>query len=124
MQQPDNVDIPAIVSEQTFALAEERRLHNKPSGERKYPKLFPPGTLTCARCGYSITHNRPFICDGQRSDRAGACDLPTFDGNRVEEKVWEFVFNLMVDEVRVHLDERGGRKLALISCELGSDRGY
>lgn len=97
------IEIPAIITKETYDLAQDRKRKNRPQ-KRKHPKLFPPGSISCARCGYSISHRRVstdyyyYRCSRQYKNRIGDCDLPTFDGHALEEAVWSFVYKLITNE--------------------------
>ncbi len=121
------VEVPAIIEPELFALAKERLAVGKQQSYRnqEYEYLM-ARRLKCAFCGYSI-QSHPFYKNGEvhilyyrcpswRPAKAKPkCALPGFRGDVVDSTVWEWVRNLilypetlrsMLEESQKELQER------------------
>jgi site-specific DNA recombinase len=109
---PDWIEIavPALISEETFALAQEQREQNKRHSPRRTiePSLL-QGMLVCERCGYALyrTSTRTsarklyyYRClgsDAYRHLRGAVCDNPPVRQDHLEAVVWKELVRLLED---------------------------
>ena len=104
------IPVPAIVSEQTFALAEERLEKNKTHSPRrtKTPSVV-QGLVSCGRCGYAlsrtsaqtsarkISYYRCLGSDSWRHLNGPLCDSRPVRQDLLDEIVWSEVVRLLED---------------------------
>lgn len=97
------VEVPAIVSRETWAVAQEQLRKNSERASRnmKYEYLI-RGRLRCGRCAQPVygkgqkQGGRPYtyyVCSG----RPEGCDLQTFDGREVDATIWNWLTELLSD---------------------------
>lgn len=110
-----SVDVPPIIDEITWEAAQRRIEKNLPRNggagrPGKHPYLL-RGLIRCGVCHYSMFGNffhskstiwHEYRCAGKRHHKG--CDLPGFNGQRLEAKIWAWVIELgkhpeRVDEV-------------------------
>jgi len=104
------IAVPALVSEQTFDLAQEQLEQNKRHSPRRTiePSLL-QGMLVCERCGYALyrTSTRTsarklyyYRClgsDAYRHLRGAVCDNPPVRQDHLEAVVWKELVRLLED---------------------------
>ena len=102
------IPVPAIVSESTFALAQERLEQNKVFSKRrtKTPSLL-QGLVACAKCGYALSRASGktsartlhyYRCQGSDSWRhlnGPVCDNRPVRVDLLDEIVWEEIIRLL-----------------------------
>jgi len=108
------VPVPALVSEQTFALAQEQLQKNKHHSPRRTiePTLL-QGMLVCQQCGYgfyrtstrtSQRHLHYYRCigsDGYRRLKGPVCTNRPIRQDALDEFVWKEVIRLLDDPILV-----------------------
>jgi site-specific DNA recombinase len=115
------IAVPALVSEETFALAQEQLEQNKRHSPRRTiePSLL-QGMLVCERCGYALyrTSTRTsarklhyYRClgsDAYRHLKGAVCDNPPVRQDHLDEVVWKEVLRLLEDPslIQEELDRR------------------
>ncbi len=115
------IAVPAIVSEQTFALAQERLALNKERSSRrtKTPSVV-QGIVSCEKCGYSyyrtstnssarkIRYYRCLGSDGWRYADGPLCDARPVREDLLDEVIWSEVVRLLEDPklIAAELDRR------------------
>jgi len=115
------IPVPAIVSEETFALAHERLQRNKRLSARrtKEPTLL-QGMLACERCGYAyyrtstrtskrkIYYYRCLGSDGWRYPNGPVCDSRPVRQDYLDSVVWNHVVGLLENPalIRNEIDRR------------------
>ena len=92
------VPVPSIVSNETFQMAQERLKLNFEQARRSTRREYLLGKrLTCAKCGYTYVGrtrretNRYYYCKGSEQSPVKLCDMPNFQGNQLEQMVWDWV---------------------------------
>src|ERR1700693_1782909 len=101
------IAVPPIVSEETFALAQERLRTNKIHAPRRtlVPSLA-QGLVSCASCGYAFyrtssgAKNRYYRChgtDGWRLPSGSVCDNRPVRQNILDQVVWPEIVRLLED---------------------------
>jgi site-specific DNA recombinase len=104
------IAVPALVSEETFALAQEQLEQNKRHSPRRTiePTLL-QGMLVCERCGYGLyrtstqTSARRLYCyrcigsDAYRHLKGAVCDNPPVRQDQLDAVVWKEVVRLLED---------------------------
>ena len=109
---PDWIEIavPALVSEETFALAQEQLEQNKRHSPRRTiePSLL-QGMLVCERCGYALYRTstqtsarklyyyRCLGSDAYRHLRGAVCDNPPVRQDHLDAVVWKELVRLLED---------------------------
>ena len=109
---PDWIEIavPALVSEETFALAQEQLERNKHHSPRRTiePSLL-QGMLVCERCGYSLYRTstqtsarklyyyRCLGSDAYRHLQGAVCDNPPVRQDHLDAVVWKELVRLLED---------------------------
>jgi site-specific DNA recombinase len=99
-----SVPVPAIIDLITFKLAKKRLEVNKahacgPKPEHQY---LMGKRLKCNRCNYGYrgqyrrNGNWYYLCNGRRQVVA-RCDMPSFSGRLVDETVWDWVKNKLLN---------------------------
>jgi site-specific DNA recombinase len=103
------IPVPALVSQETFELAQERLTLNRELSARhtKEPSLL-QGLLVCAQCGYSFyrvsvptrnaqPHYRYYRCLGSDRRRPGGrvCEARPVRVDQLDQLVWEQVWELL-----------------------------
>ncbi len=115
------IPVPAIISEEAFALAEERLESNKRFSRRhtKEPTLL-QGFLVCSLCGYAmyrtstrtskrkLYYYRCLGSDGYRHPDGSICDNRPIRQDYLDELVWRQVMELMEnpDLIRKEINRR------------------
>ena len=116
---PDWIEIPvpALISEETFALAQEQLEQNKKHSPRRTrePSLL-QGMLVCERCGYGLYRTatqtsarklyyyRCLGSDAYRHLKGAVCENPPVRQDQLDAVVWAEVVRLM-EEPRIIQDE-------------------
>ena len=104
------IPVPAIVSEETFALAEERLVKNKIHAPRrtKTPSVV-QGLVSCSKCGYAlsrssaqtsarkISYYRCLGSDSWRHLNGPVCDSRPVRQDLLDDIVWDEVVRLLED---------------------------
>ncbi len=104
------ISVPALVSEETFALAQEQLEQNKRYSPRRTiePTLL-QGMLVCERCGYGLYRTstqtsarrlyyyRCIGSDAYRHLKGAVCDNPPIRQDHLDEVVWTEVIRLLED---------------------------
>jgi site-specific DNA recombinase len=115
------IPVPALVSEETFALVQEQLEQNKRHSPRRTiaPSLL-QGMLVCERCGYALyrTSTRTsarklyyYRClgsDAYRHLKGAVCDNPPVRQDQLDEVVWKELLRLLEDPslIQEELDRR------------------
>ena len=115
------IPVPAIVSEESFFLAEERLEKNKRYSKRrtKEPTLL-QGMISCNKCGYAyyrtstrtslknIHYYRCLGSDNYRYENGAKCDSKPIRQDYLDGIVWEQVLNLLENPalIRAELNRR------------------
>ena len=104
------IAVPALVSEETFALAQEQLEKNKRHSPRRTiePTLL-QGMLVCERCGYALYRTstqtsarklyyyRCIGSDAYRHLKGAVCDNPPVRQDQLDAVVWKEVMRLLED---------------------------
>jgi site-specific DNA recombinase len=104
------IPVPAIVSEETFALAEERLADNKRFAPRRTvePSIV-QGLVSCRKCGYALSRTstrssarkihyyRCLGSDGWRHLGGSVCDSRPIRQDRLDQVIWQEVIRLIED---------------------------
>jgi len=115
------IAVPALVSEETFALAQEQLEQNKRHSPRRTiePTLL-QGMLVCERCGYGLYRTstqtsarrlyyyRCIGSDAYRHLKGAVCDNPPVRQDHLDQVVWQEVVRLLEDP-RIIQDELNRR---------------
>jgi site-specific DNA recombinase len=113
------IPVPAIVREDTFALAQERLEQNKRLSPRRTiePTLL-QGMLVCSRCGYAfyrtstrtskrkIYYYRCLGSDDYRHPNGRVCDNLPIRQDYLDEMVWKHVVQLLENPGLIHAEIR------------------
>ncbi|HEY7446177.1 MAG TPA: recombinase family protein [Vicinamibacterales bacterium] len=120
---PDWIEIPvpALISEERFALAQEQLENNKRHARRRTiePSLL-QGMLVCRRCGYALYRTatrtskhklyyyRCLGSDAYRRLKGAVCDNPPIRQDHLDEVVWTELLRLLEDPelIQAELDRR------------------
>ena len=106
------IPVPALVSEETFALAQEQLEQNKRHAPRRTiePTLL-QGMLVCERCGYALYRTstqtsarklyyyRCLGSDAYRHLQGALCDNPPVRQDHLDAVVWKELLRLLEDPV-------------------------
>ncbi len=108
------IPVPALVSQETFALAQERLNLNKKFSARatKYPSVL-QGILVCAQCGYALyrvstsMHRgrlQYYRCLGSDRRRPGGrvCKLRPIRVEQLDQLVWDQLWQLLNQPELIH----------------------
>ena len=104
------IAVPPIVSEETFALAQERLSTNKALSPRRTvrPSLA-QGLVSCSKCGYAFVRtsndrNRYYRCLGTDSRRpsGSVCDNRPVRQELLDEVVWKEIVRLLENPCLIH----------------------
>jgi site-specific DNA recombinase len=104
------IAVPALISEETFALAQEQLEQNKRHSPRRTiePSLL-QGMLVCERCGYALyrcstrtsarklSYYRCLGSDAYRHLRGAVCDNPPVRQDHLDAVVWKELLRLLED---------------------------
>jgi site-specific DNA recombinase len=115
------IAVPALISEETFALAQEQLEQNKRHSPRRTiePTLL-QGMLVCERCGYGLYRTstqtsarrlyyyRCIGSDAYRHLKGAVCDNPPVRQDHLDQVVWQEVVRLLEDP-RIIQDELNRR---------------
>jgi site-specific DNA recombinase len=107
------IPVPPLISDATFALAQERLVQNVHFARRrtKTPTLL-QGLLVCQQCGYSLyrrrRHYRCWGVDGYRHRQGPVCTNRPVRHDHLDAIVWREVLRLLEDPtlVQAELDRR------------------
>ena len=115
------IPVPAIVSEETFALAAERLADNKRFAPRRTiePSIV-QGLVSCRKCGYALSRSstrtsarkihyyRCLGSDAWRHLGGAVCDCRPIRQDLLDRIVWQEVIHLIEDPtlIRAELDRR------------------
>ena len=115
------IPVPAIVGEETFALAAERLADNKRFASRRTiePSIL-QGMVSCRKCGYALSRTsartsarkihyyRCLGSDAWRHLGGAVCDSRPIRQDLLDQIVWQEVIHLMEDPtlIRAELDRR------------------
>jgi site-specific DNA recombinase len=103
------IQVPAIVSEDTWRKAQTQRKLNTSESKRNVKRNYLlRGRVRCRKCNSSVncyatkpTGGRYYLyyrCNGYMGNVANVqCDLPSFQVPAVDEAVWEWVKNLLTE---------------------------
>ena len=104
------IPVPAIISEETFALAEERLVMNKVRSPRRTKKpSVVQGLVSCGKCGYALSRGAVqtsacrisyYCCLGSDSWRhlgGSLCDSRPVRQDLLDDVVWSEVVRLLQD---------------------------
>lgn len=100
------IQVPAIVNEAVWNIAQERRKNNKRLHPPKNSDWLLQGLITCGLCGYGfrteVTHKRrQYGCRGRlkytHPDGSPRCTSPRPDADRLEQLVWQRIENIIND---------------------------
>jgi site-specific DNA recombinase len=111
------IPVPAILAEETFALAQAQIEQNTQFARRrtKRPTLL-QGLLVCAKCGYAVfRRRRVYRCwgrDGWVHAHGPVCDAPCIRQDHLDALVWREVLRLLEDPTLVEA-ELGRRREAV-----------
>ncbi|MBA7690645.1 hypothetical protein ES703_99176 [subsurface metagenome] len=106
---PENaiiIEVPAIVSESLWDIAQERRKNNKHLKSPRDGHWLLQGLITCGLCGYTfrteVTHKRrQYGCRGRLKythiDGSPRCMSPRLDAELLEEQVWQKIEAIIND---------------------------
>jgi len=92
------IDVPRIVSDSLWEIAQERRKNNKHFRPPQSGHWLLQGFVTCGLCGYNfrteVTHNRRcYGCRGRLKythiDGSPRCTSPRLDAEWLEQQVWQ-----------------------------------
>ncbi len=104
------ISVPALISEETFAMAQEQLEQNKRHSPRRTiePTLL-QGMLVCERCGYALYRTstqtsarklyyyRCLGSDAYRHLRGAVCDNPPVRQDHLDAVVWKELLRLLED---------------------------
>jgi site-specific DNA recombinase len=97
------IPVPALIPEETFALAQAQLAHNAHFAARrtKRPTLL-QGLLVCAQCGYAVYRRRGvYRCWGrdgyEHPQGRPVCDMPSIREDQLDALVWREVLRLLED---------------------------
>lgn len=100
------IQVPAIVNEATWNIAQERRKNNKHLHMPKNEDWLLQGLITCGLCGYGfkteISHDRRcYGCRGRLKythiDGSPRCTSPRVDAELLEQEVWQRIEDIIND---------------------------
>jgi site-specific DNA recombinase len=103
------IPVPALVSEDTFALAQAQLEHNTRFARRrtKRPTLL-QGLLVCAQCGYAVCRRRGvYRCwgrEGHEHANGPVCTAPVVRQDHLDALVWCEVLRLLEDPTLVEAE--------------------
>lgn len=104
------IPVPALVSEETFALAQEKLIYNKLHGPRRTiePSIL-QGLVHCRQCSYALYRSSArtsarkiyyYRCSGSDAYRHGGkaiCDQKPIRQNLLDQLVWDEILRLLED---------------------------
>jgi site-specific DNA recombinase len=111
------IPVPAIVSEETFALAEERLADNKRFAPRRTvePSIV-QGLVSCRKCGYALSRTstrssarkihyyRCLGSDGWRHLGGSVCDSRPIRQDLLDQVVWQEVIRLIENPILINAE--------------------
>jgi len=96
------VKVPAIISQETFELAQRQLTRNRELCRRNTKREYLlSGLLTCGNCGFNLiartTEGRSYYCCSSKSgnNRPKICSSKNVRGDKLEAVVWESVSRLL-----------------------------
>lgn len=115
------VCVPAIVDRNTWEAAQARREYNKRTAKRNRKQDYLlSGHVRCAVCKYSMTGQMRWRGGGKRFYRCGKyrfsgmesylCGRKQVRADVLEEKVWHYIVELMLDRQKFHAALRQAQK--------------
>lgn len=104
------IPVPALVSEETFALSQEKLTYNKQQGPRRTiePSIL-QGLVHCRQCSYALYRNSArtsarkiyyYRCTGSDAYRHGGkalCDEKPIRQDLLDQLVWDEILHLLED---------------------------
>jgi site-specific DNA recombinase len=103
------IPVPALIADETFALAQGQLAHNAHFARRRTtrPTLL-QGLLVCAQCGYAIYRRRGvYRCwgrDGYKHPHGPVCDTPSLCEEHLDALVWREVLRLLEEPTLVETE--------------------
>jgi len=103
------IPVPALISEETFALAQAQLAQNTRFARRrtKRPTLL-QGLLVCAQCGYAVCRRRGvYRCwgrEGHEHPNGPVCTAPVTRQDHLDALVWREVIRLLEDSTLVEAE--------------------
>jgi len=100
------VQVPPIVDEQIWQIAQDRLKNNKHVKPKKQGEFLLQGMLTCGSCGYAyraerIHDGRYYICRGKLKsnhlDASPRCQSPNLNASWLENEVWQRIEEIIND---------------------------
>lgn len=102
------VDVPVIIDQATFAIAQFRLIENKQKAGRVAKSQYLMSKRMKCHCGYKICGIKDgrrggklyYGCPGRRSPKAmrHTCDLPYFPASKVDTLIWQWIRGFFEDE--------------------------
>jgi len=111
------IPVPAMITEETFALAQAQLDSNTRFARRrtKHPTLL-QGLLVCAQCGYAVyRRRRMYRCwgrEGYEHPNGPVCTMPTVQQDHLDALVWSEVLRLLEDPTLVDGELARRREMA------------
>ena len=116
--QPITIAVPALVSEELFAAAQEQLAENKQRYRQteRGARFLLQGLLVCPRCGYawcgqpryhgkdSVKPEHPrgsYRCSGRMSQQGSTCDAKPMSTTELDDAVWRDVCQLLREPERI-----------------------
>jgi site-specific DNA recombinase len=107
------LEVPALVSEEVWHKAQAQATKNAFRSKRntKYEYLM-RRRMSCKECGYGVNAAgvrasgklyRYYRCNSQTNDLAKKCVLPKFRADQVDEAIWFWVRDLLIDPKRLEI---------------------
>ena len=115
------IPVPPLVSEETFALAQEQLEHNKRHAPRHtFEPTLLQGMLVCKKCGYAyyrsstrtsqrkLYYYRCLGTDNYRYQHGRVCDNPPVRQDYLDEIIWQEIIRLLEDPalIRTEIERR------------------
>ena len=103
------IPVPALLAEETFALAQAQLEYNTHFARRrtKRPTLL-QGLLVCAQCGYAVCRRRRmYRCwgrEGHEHANGPVCDAPSLRQDHLDALVWREVIRLLEDPTLIEAE--------------------
>ena len=102
------IDVPALVSEQVWQIAQNRMQNNKHVKPNKQKAFLLQGMITCGVCGYGYgADHRYYRCRGRMKyvhpDEVARCNSPYLRKEWLENEVWKRIEKIMNDPNKLFL---------------------